>query len=206
MRTLHRLLVAGMLATVSQAQAQTVEDTLPERRHYVGSSAFVLANVVPNDNAPSFYQLNYGYWLTARDVVSVEAITWKYHWPLGLPYGPSFEAPDQRYPGHVREFGVGLAYQRFLWRDSYSAIHATPLVQTYVDDQGRKIQNGFRLFTTLRFGYHFRLFSDRFFVEPSVAFTHWPISSNVPEAFRERERRWPNYFLFEPGLHIGMKR
>ena len=44
---------------------------------------------------------------------------------------------------------------------------------------------------------------EELFIEPSVAFTHWPINTNMPESFAKLEERWPNYFLFEPGLHIG---
>jgi hypothetical protein len=74
-----------------------------------------------------------------------------------------------------------------------------------VNEEGEKIQNGFQLFLTGRVGYHIRLFKDRFFLEPSIAVTYWPINTNVPESFAEVEKKWPNYFLFEPGLHFGVK-
>jgi hypothetical protein len=41
------------------------------RRHFAGSSMFVLANVLPISNPPSFYQINYGYRLTRKDAVSM---------------------------------------------------------------------------------------------------------------------------------------
>ncbi len=178
--------------------------TTPVHRSFVGSSAFVLANAFLSDS-PDFYQLNYGYWLTARDVISVEAITWKYRAPLGIPYGSSFGAVEEEYPGFIREHGLGVAYQRFLLGNGYSALHALPLRQRYVDEDGSKIQDGFQLFLTLRFGYHLRLPGGRLFLEPSIAFTHWPINTNTPEAFAELDARWRNYFLFEPGLHLGVK-
>lgn len=177
------------------------------RRHFVGTSAFVLANfaLAGQPDAPDFYQLNYGVWLTDRDAVSVEAITWRYIAPIGIPYGPSFGSPDENYPGHVREAGIGVAYQRLLWRGFYTGAHALPLVKRYFDEDGAKIQNGFRLFLTARAGYHLPLFRSRVFLEPSVAATYWPIDTNHPATFREKESNWPNYFLFEPGLHVGVK-
>jgi hypothetical protein len=196
-------LAAAILLGVAPLQAQDINQT-PSRRHFLGGSAFVVANFVLSDS-PDFYQLNYGYWLTNRDVVSVEAITWKFDAPLGIPYGPSLGSADEAYPGFVREYGLGVAYQRFLWRNAYSGLHALPLLSRYFDENGGKIQNGFRLFLTLRIGYHLRLLQDRFFLEPSIAATHWPISTNVPAAFAEKDRKWPNYFLFEPGLHFGVK-
>jgi hypothetical protein len=198
-----RCISAAVLLGAPRLLAQTADGTTP-RRHFVGSSAFVLANAVLDD-APDFYQLNVGRWLTSRDVVSLEAITWKYDAPLGIPYGPSLDAPSEDYPGYVRGFGIGAAYQRFLWRSLYSGFHALPLRQHYVDENGAGIQNGFQLFLTLRLGYHLKLRRNRFFLEPSVAFTHWPINTNVPAAFAQKDGKWPNYFLFEPGLHFGVK-
>jgi hypothetical protein len=49
------------------------------------------------------------------------------------------------------------------------------------------------------------LFGGRFFLEPSVAVTHWPIDRNAPVDFATVDDRWPSYFLFEPGLHFGVK-
>ncbi len=80
-----------------------------------------------------------------------------------------------------------------------------PLLQRYVDENEVRIQDGFQLFLTFRMGYHVSLFRDRFFLEPSVAFTHWPFNTNVPAAFAEKESKWPDYFLFEPGLHFGVR-
>jgi hypothetical protein len=173
------------------------------RRHFVGSSLFMLGNLL--SESPEFVQLNYGYRLTPRDALSVEVVTWRYYAPLGIPYGPSYESSDEKYPGSVREFGIGAAYQRTLWRGLYSAAHALPLLQHYQDENGQKIQSGFQLFLTGRLGYHVPLFSGRWFVEPSIAATAWPINTNVPDAFAALESKWPRYFLGEPGLHFGRR-
>lgn len=188
------------------ASAQTEASDPNYRRHAIGSSLFMLMNLAPLQDPPSFFQLNYAYRLTPKDVLSAEAITWKYYAPIGIPYGPLYGSPgEEAYPGSVRAFGVGVAYQRFLWKGIYAGIHALPMRQIFLDPAGEKIQSGFQLFMTLRAGYHIELFSNRFFLEPSVAATYWPINTNLPDAFQQKERRWPNYFLFEPGLHFGVK-
>jgi len=195
-------LMIAIISTMVFCQTEKVDSTY--RRHFIGSSLFVLFNVFEKPS-PSFYQLNYGYSLSPKDVLIVEAITWTYNSPLGIPFGDSFDDPEKAYPGYIREFGIGLAYKRFIWKDFYSTFHATPLLRHYLDLDKKNIQNGFQLFLTLRFGYHFRLFNDRFFLEPSIAFTHWPINTNVPESFAAMEKEWPKYFLFEPGFHFGFK-
>ena len=187
------------------AYAQSAAPDTSFRRHFIGSSAFMLANLFPDKNPPAFIQLNYGYWLSKKDVLSVEAKTWQYRWPLGIPYGPSFQADPEEYPGRIKSFGLGVAYQRYFWKGLYAATHATGFLQRYYVPEKPKPQNGFQLFLTLRTGYHVRLFRDRFFVEPSVAATHWPVNTNVPAGFAQREAKWNNYFLFEPGLHFGVK-
>ncbi|GAB5522103.1 MAG: hypothetical protein RhofKO_43540 [Rhodothermales bacterium] len=196
------LLALALLGTsVLYAQENTER---PIRRHHIGSSAFVSFTFLLEES-PDFYQLNYGYRLTERDVLSIEAITWKYWAPIGIPYGPSKDDSEEEYPGYVQAFGVGAAYQRFVWRDIYVAAHALPLVQHYIDEADARIQSGFQLFLTGRLGYYIGFFNDRFFLEPSIAFTYWPINTNLPKSFAAQENKWPNYFLFEPGLHFGVR-
>lgn len=219
--TLGRLVllaVAGAQIASSQLAAQDTEPAASVQRAaatpakasdalfprwQVGSSMFMLANAFPE--SPKFAQLNVGYRVTDRDVVSLEAITWTYDRPLGIPWGRAKDDKLENYPGSVRSVGVGVAYQRFLWRGAYAAGHALPLMQQYRDPAGRELQKGFQLFTTLRVGYHVPLFRKRWFVEPSIAMTAWPVNTNLPDSFEVRERKWSKYFLGEPGLHFGMR-
>ena len=191
-------------ASAARPTRATSSETPPFRRHSLGSSLFVLANVIPMEDSPSFYQLNYQYRVTPRDVLSLELLTWKYHAPLGIPYGRSWGDRSENYPGFVRAFGFALVYKRFIWRGIYAALHAANLYQIYNDENGAKIQTGYQLFLTLRAGYHFAFFNDRVFVEPSIAMTAWPVNTNLPEAFRVKEDKWPGYFLGEAGLHFGV--
>ena len=198
------LFVLALFGQVANAQTSPTDSTY--RRFFVGSSLFMLANLNTSDpNRPDFVQLNLGYRITPKDVVAVEVKTWKYAWPLGIPHGKASLAPEEKYPGYVRSFGVAFAYQRFWWKGAYTAVHAMNALQQYVGNDNSKIQNGYQLFMTYRLGYHVPLLRNRFFIEPSIAMTHWPINTNVPESFARLERKWNNYFLFEPGLHFGIK-
>ena len=187
----------------TKAHGQTKDSTY--RKFFVGSTLFVLSNLISDHNSPDFAQVNFGYRITPKNAVSIELKTWKSAWPLGIPYGDSFEAPAEKYPGHVRDFGIAVVYQRFWWKGAYTAIHAMNTLQEYTDEDNKKIQNGYMLFMTYRLGYHVQLFKNRFFIEPSVAMTHWPVKTNVPESFARLDSKWPSYFLFEPGLHFGVK-
>jgi len=168
-------------------------------RHSIGSSLFLLGNFAPGDH-PYFFQLNYGYHITPKDSIIFEAITWTYYEPLGT-YGSS----DELYPGKVRSYGIGVGYQRFFWKGLYSTIQATPFLQQFFDKDGKKIQKGFQLYLQLRIGYRLEFFNDCVFIEPSVAFNYWPINTNFPKSFDKIENGSANYFLFEPGLHFGVR-
>jgi hypothetical protein len=197
------VLMAGVTHAQEELSAQTRNQDSTNKRYFIGSSFFVLGNFFPDP--PSFYQFDYGYRLTQKDAIIIQAITWSYHAPLGIPYGPSFESTDESYPGSVRAYGVGVGYQRFLRKGFYSTVHATPFLQSFLDPGKEKIQQGFQLFLQLRLGYQLLFFKDRFYVEPSIAFNYWPINTNFPASFAKIENKWPNYFLFEPGLNFGIK-
>ena len=192
-------LLLGLFLTQS-AFSQNAEPYF--KKHFVGSNLFMVMNLTKDP--PKYYQLNYGYRITPKDVVSVEAITWTYKGPLGRPLGPDYDNPDSNFPGTVQAFGAGLAYKRFIWKGVYGKFHSTALHQNYLDEENGKIQSGFQLFNTLRFGYHFEFFKNRVFLEPSIAATFWPVNTNLPDSFQVEEDKWPSYFLFEPGLHFGI--
>lgn len=194
------------LVIISLGNLQGQKNERPSRKYFIGSSLFMLANLNLNDNnPPNFYQLNFGVRVSSKDAISIETKTWKYGWPIGIPYGDAFEAEGEGFPGYIRSHGVALAYQRFLWKGLYTAVHAMNSSQKYYDLNNLKIQNGYQLFMTYRLGYHIELFNNRFFVEPGLALTHRPIETNQPESFKVVNDKWPNTFFPEPGLHFGIK-
>jgi hypothetical protein len=172
------------------------------KKYFVGSTFFLLGNFA-SSNKPDFAQLNLGYRITEKDVVSLELKTWKYAWPLGIPYGDSFEAPEEKFPGYIRERGFALAYQHFWWKGLYTGVHVMNAFQTFVDDDGTKIDDGFQLFNTYRLGYHVKLFRKRFFIEPSMAITHRLYHTEMPDSFKQLDDKWSRFFFGEPGLHFG---
>jgi len=177
------------------------QDADQDKKCFVGSTLFMIANLVDDPEPPKYYQLNFGYRITPKDVVSLELITWKYYEPLGVPFSEKETAPN--FPGSVQAFGAGLTYKRFLWKQVFTQVHATLLKQNYLDPNEEKIQSGIQMFNTIRAGYQFRFFKNQFWLEPSIAMTFWPVNTNLPESFQMEEDKWNGYFLGEPGLHFG---
>lgn len=192
-----------VLASSLLVNAQYAKQDSTYKKHFIGSTLFLLGNFAATNN-PGFVQLNLGYRITGKDVVSVELITWKYAWPLGMNpfFNESYGNPEEKFPGYIREYGMALAYQRYLWKGLYVAVHVMPTLQIFVDENGDKVDNGFQLFCTNRIGYHIKLFKDRFFLEPSLGIAYRPYHTEMPDGFKQKDDQWPKYTP-EPGLHLG---
>ena len=201
--------LALFLASTFQLDAQYTKQDTTYKKFFAGGTFFMLANLIPDDNEPDFVQLNLGYRLSPKDAISLELKTWKYAWSLGIPYGPSKEAPEEKFPGYIREFGFAVAYQHFWWKGLYTGIHVMSAWQSIVpEDSGGNIdldnaKEGFQIFNTYRLGYHFSFFKDRFFIEPSFAVTHRPYHTELPDSFGQFDDKWSKFFFGEPGLHFG---
>ena len=126
-------------------------------RHSLGSSLFLLGNI--DSGKPVYYaQLNYGFSNTPKSNILVEATTWTYYEPLGT-YGSS----EELYPGKVIAMGVGLGYQQFVWKHAFVAGVATPFLQSFFDDDDKKLQDGFQLYIQGTAGYRLEFFNKRWF-------------------------------------------
>lgn len=193
-----------LMASTIQLKAQNAKQDSTYKKYFIGSTFLMLGNLIPNDpNPPEFIQLNIGYRITPKNVVFLELKRSRFAFPLGIPWGKSFDAPGENYPGYVRQNVIGLAYNRFWWKRLYTAVHAMNAFQKYYDERNKKIANGYTLFITYRLGYQVNLFKNRFFIEPSIGLTHWPVKTNTPQSFELKESKWPKYFGYEPGLHFG---
>lgn len=200
------LFIAFILVLTNSAQlkAQYSKQDSTYKKCFIGSSFFLLGNL-SSVNKPDFGQLNFGYRLTRKDAITLELRTWKYAWPLGINplTNKAYGTPEEEFPGYIREFGFALAYQRFLWKGLYAELNVMNAWQTFVNDDGKKMDNGFQIFNTYRVGYHIKLFKDRFFIQPSIAITHRPYHTKMPDSFKQTDDKWPKFLYGEPGLHFG---
>lgn len=190
------LLVQMMVLTYTTVSAQTENKDADFNRHSIGSTLFLLGNI---GDSVKFMQLNYGYRLTSKDNIIVEALTWTYYEPLGT-YGSS----EEFYPGKVTACGIGLGYQRFLWKNLFATIEPTFFLQQFYDNGNTKIQKGFQLYLQFIAGYRFEFFKKRFFIEPALALKYWPVNTNFPASFEAIESDAPKH-KFEPSLNFGFR-
>jgi hypothetical protein len=168
------------------------------------TSVWMIANLMPD--SPDFYQLCLGYQLDEKSILFLNGITWKYPAPLGITlWDPSFDSPGAEYPGYVRAFGLGLGYQRFVWKGLFASLYAIPFLQNFYTSDDQHIQSGFQLYLQAQLGYQIDLFGGRLFLKPAIYMNYWPVNTNSPAAFQQKEKNWPNYQPFEPHLNIGFR-
>ena len=193
-----------MMACALQVKAQYATTDSTYKHCFVGSTLFLLGNFA-STNSPDFAQLNIGYRITGKDVLTLEPKTWKYAWPNGIHpfFNSSYGKPEEQFPGYIREIGLSVAYQRFFWKGLYAELNVMPTLQLFMNDKGNKIDHGFQLFNTYRMGYHIKLFKDRFFIQPSLAITHRAYHTQMPDGFKQLDDKWSKFVFGEPGLHVG---
>lgn len=198
--------IAFLLICNLHVSAQYTEQDSTYNKWFVGTSLFVIiGNIADGGNPPNFAQLDIGYRLTGKDVIRLSPKTWKYAWPNGIhPFlNDAYATPEEKFPGYVREFGVTASYQRFLWKGFHAQLDVMPTYQVFIDDNSVKIDNGFQIFNSYRVGYHFKLFNDRFFFQPSICMTHRAYHTELPAGFKELDDKWSKFVFPEPGLNIG---
>lgn len=197
--------LALVLASSLQVNAQYAKTDSTYKKWFIGTSLFVIMGNFDKENPPNFAQLDIGYRITGKDVIRLSPKTWKYAWPNGIhPFlNEAYKKPEEKFPGYVREIGITVSYQRFLWKGLYAQLDAMPTWQIFVNDNGNKIKDGFQIFNSYRLGYHIKLFKDKFFFQPSICITHRAYHTELPDGFKQLDDKWSKFVFPEPGLNIG---
>lgn len=146
--------------------------------------------------------------LDNKNIIGLKFATWRLFQPMGITWWDGLldklETESEFYPGHVRETGIGISYQRMLWKGLFATVEVLPQYQTYMDLDGNKLGNGFKVYNSYHLGYHISIGKKkRFFIEPQVHSQHWMFDNKAPAGFKELDDKWRNYFLFEPNIYVG---
>jgi len=199
---------------ITQAFSQNSDPTskepsagkVPANKFSVGTAYHTFLNFGAEETNTHHYEFHFKYRLTPKDKVGIKVATWKLFQPLGMPILDAVEMEESEfYPGRIKERGIGITYQRMLWKGLFASVEVLPLQKNYLDENSIKIDVGFKLYTSYHLGYHIALFKGRVYIEPQIHCNYWPIDTEAPQGFREKDSDWNNnYVLFEPNLHIGV--
>jgi hypothetical protein len=199
-------ITTGLFLALFLSQAYSQNHTKTEREFALGTAYHTFLNFGEEKTNTHHYEFHFGYQLTPEDKVGIKLATWKMFAPMGMPMKEQLKFDESNnYSGRLRETGIGVTYQRMIWKGLFATIEILPQLKTYLDENDEKNCNGFKLYTSYHLGYHISLFKDRAFIEPQIQCQYWPIDTNTPQVFKEKDKGWNNYFLFEPNLYIGVR-
>lgn len=191
---------------LKETKGEAAKDGVPARKFSVSTTWLSFANFGDEKTNTHHYELHFKYKLTEKDIIGIKVSTWKLFAPMGIPIVDAIKMEESTFfPGRLKESGIGVTYQRFLWKGLFVSAEILPLYKTYLDEEKNEIGNGFKLYTTWHMGYHIPLFKNRMFIEPQVHCNYWPVDTNTPQSFQAEESKWNNYVLFEPNIYIGFK-
>jgi hypothetical protein len=209
---MQKLLLACILGAtmasngMSQTAKVPTEEPVFNRKYSIGTTYLSLLNFEEEKTNTHHYELHLGCRLTAKDKIGIKVATWKMFAPMGMPMLEQLKFDERNfYPGRLRETGIGVAYQRMLWKGLFAAVEIMPQLKNYLDENNKNIGNGFKLYTSYHLGYHVSLFKNRIYLEPQIHCQYWPVNTNVPRVFKELDDKWNNYILFEPDIYLGVR-
>jgi len=208
------ILTMVTLSALAQSNQQPSKETEVAHKYRVSLPVIILPQLVEdswNDRTHTQHiELHVKRNLDDKNIIGLKFATWRLFQPMGILWWDGLldkvDSGSEFYPGHVRETGLGVTYQRMLWKGLFATVEVLPQFKTYLDERGSKIQNGFKLYNSFHLGYHFAFGKKkRFFVEPQVHSQFWVFDTNTPDEFKQLDDKWKNYFLFEPNLYFGIK-
>lgn len=99
--------------------------------------------------------------LDDKNTIGLKFATWRLFQPMGIVWWDGLldkiESESEFYPGHVRETGLGISYQRKVWKGLFTTVEVLPQFKTYLDLDGNDLGNGFKLYNSFHVGYHIPL-------------------------------------------------
>ena len=205
-------LVLGTLNVSAQQNIAPSKLGSNDLKYRVSFPAIILGNIGKGGERTNtqHIELHVKRELDAKNIVGIKLATWRLFQPMGIQWWDGLldkiDSETEFYPGYLRETGIGISYQRMLWKGLFASVEVLPQYKTYLDLDNKKIANGFKLYTSYHVGYHFAFGKKKqFFIEPQFHTNVWHFDTNTPESFKQLDNKWKSYFLFEPNLYIGIK-
>ncbi len=213
---MKKILILGLALCTLNAFAQSDQDTIIENntayKYRLSFPAIILGNIGKGGERTNtqHFELHIKRELDSKNIIGIKLATWRLFQPMGIQWWDGLldkiDSETEFYPGYLRETGIGVSYQRMLWKVLFASVEVLPQYKTYLDLDNEKISNGFKLYTSYHFGYHIAFGKKkRFFIEPQIHGQNWMIDTSTPAEFKQLDNKWKSYFLFEPNLYIGFK-
>ena len=208
------ILITGTISAFAQETMSATRNEAPVTNKYRISLPTIilpqLATTSWDDRTHTqHFELHIKRNLDNKNIIGVKLATWRLFQPMGIVWWDGLldkiETESEFYPGHVRESGIGISYQRMLWKGLFTTVEVLPQYKTYLDLDNKKVGNGFKLYNSFHIGYNIPFGKNKqFFIEPQIHSQFCVFDTNTPDEFKALDDKWRNYFLFEPNLYFGI--
>lgn len=207
------LLLSFTFSVFAQSKSAITKETDVAYKYRVSLPYFIMTEPIGGDwydrKSTQMIEFHLKRNLDNKNIIGLKFATWRLFQPMGITWWDGLldklETESEFYPGHVRETGIGITYQRMLWKGLFATVEVLPQFQTYLDLNGDKIGNDFKLYNSFHLGYHITIGKEkRFFIEPQIHSQFWMLDNNAPDGFKQLDNKWRNYFLLEPNIYIGV--
>jgi len=199
------------LGAFAQSNQHIGKEIDSSHKHRLSFPLITLLNIGDGDvkTNTKHFEIHFKRKLNSKDIIGVKFATWRLFQPMGILWWDGLldkvDSESEFYPGYLRETGVGISYQRQLWKGLFATVEVLPQYKTYLGEDKSKIANGFKLYTSYHLGYHLSFGKKkRFFIEPQIHCQNWVFDTNTPSEFKQLDDKWRNYFLFEPNIYFGV--
>lgn len=207
------ILVLYTFSSFAQDKQKSSEAKKVTHKYRISLPIIILPQLVTkawnNRKHTQHIELHFKRNLDNKNIIGIKFATWRLFQPMGITWWDGLpnklKSESEFYPGHVRETGIGVSYQRMIWKGLFATIEVLPQFKTYLNEDKTKIGNGFKLYTSVHLGYRIAFGKKkRFFIEPQIHGQFWVFNTNTPTGFKELDNKWRDYFLFEPNLYFGV--
>ena len=80
------------------------------------------------------YQANMNLLAEAKNIVGVKFAKWRLFQHMGIQWWDGLtdkiDLETEFYPGYLRKTGIGISYQRMLWKGLFASVEVLPLYKT----------------------------------------------------------------------------
>lgn len=212
MKTLSMIVLTFItLGAFAQINPQLEREANNDHKYRLSFPVIILSNIGHGGEKTNtqHIELHFKRKLNSKDILGLKFATWRLFQPMGILWWDGLldkiDSESEFYPGYLKETGLGISYQRMLWKGLFATVEVLPQYKTYLDQNNNKVGNGFKLYTSYHLGYHLSFGKNkRFFIEPQVHCQNWMFDTKTPAAFKALDNKWRNYFLFEPNLYFGV--
>ncbi|NMC59639.1 MAG: hypothetical protein GYA51_09700 [Candidatus Methanofastidiosa archaeon] len=93
------------------------KESILEHKFSVSTTYLTFVNFGEEKTNTHHYEFHVGYKLTTKDKIGIKVATWKMFAPMGMPMQEQLKFDENNfYPGRLRETGIGVTYQRMIWK------------------------------------------------------------------------------------------